>query len=99
IFLQHIAGKIIISLVLSSVHVYDLIHPFHAQNTRGDFCMHRSYLHAGLLAAVLGFSAILPVHAATSGQPVKLVVGASPGGTTDRVARGIAHEMSSILGQ
>lgn len=61
--------------------------------------MHQSYLRAGLLAAIFGCAATLPAHAAVNKPPLKLVVGATPGGTTDRVARGIAHEMSDILGQ
>lgn len=54
---------------------------------------------AGLLGAILSVSAVLPSASAAEQPPLKLIVGASPGGTTDRVARGIAQEMSSILGQ
>nr|WP_237173760.1 tripartite tricarboxylate transporter substrate-binding protein [Paracandidimonas lactea] len=50
-----------------------------------------------MAAATLG---IAPLPAAMADGPVlTLVVGASPGGTTDRVARGIAKEMSDILKQ
>jgi tripartite-type tricarboxylate transporter receptor subunit TctC len=48
----------------------------------------------------IGAFAALPL--ATLAQPadtITLIVGASPGGTTDRVARGIAAEMSDILKQ
>ena len=61
--------------------------------------MHKQYIGLGLLGAVLTFSAAIPALAVAEQPPLKLVVGASPGGTTDRVARGIAQEMSGILGQ
>lgn len=57
-----------------------------------------SFLRAGLLALGLFCTAGFPAHA-TNNKPLKLVVGATPGGTTDRVARGIAQEMSGILNQ
>ncbi|MHC8944483.1 Bug family tripartite tricarboxylate transporter substrate binding protein [Advenella incenata] len=60
--------------------------------------MHQSYLRAGLLAVILGCTTGFAAYAADK-PPLKLVVGATPGGTTDRVARGIAQEMSGILGQ
>ncbi|MGO1765786.1 MFS transporter [Advenella sp. S44] len=60
--------------------------------------MHQSYLRAGLLAVILACTTGLPTYAADK-PPLKLVVGATPGGTTDRVARGIAQQMSGILGQ
>lgn len=44
--------------------------------------------------------AIAPLSAPLAQEkPITLIVGASPGGTTDRVARGIAQEMGKILGQ
>jgi len=51
----------------------------------------------GLLAhAWLG----LPCHAADyPSQPIKILVGASPGGTTDTMARAIAQPLSAALGQ
>jgi tripartite-type tricarboxylate transporter receptor subunit TctC len=52
-----------------------------------------------LAAAVL---VLLPLSAAAQtypGKPVKLLVGASPGGTTDTLARGIAPGMHAALGQ
>jgi tripartite-type tricarboxylate transporter receptor subunit TctC len=61
--------------------------------------MNKNLFRMGLMAAVLAFT--LPLsHAARADQrPLVLVVGASPGGTTDRVARGIAKEMGDILKQ
>lgn len=55
--------------------------------------LRRSMLGAAL-ALALPFSCI-----AYAEKPLVLVVGATPGGTTDRVARGIAKEMSGILKQ
>ncbi len=57
------------------------------------------YLRTGLLVLGLACNVGLPAHAASDKPPLKLVVGATPGGTTDRVARGIAQEMSGILKQ
>lgn len=51
-----------------------------------------------LAASLLAIAPVVGVMAQE--KPVMtLIVGASPGGTTDRVARGIAQEMSKILGQ
>src|SRR5690606_6423059 len=61
--------------------------------------MHKRYVGVGLLGAILTFSAAIPALAVAEQPPLKLVVGASPGGTTDRVARGIAQDMSGLLGQ
>ena len=61
--------------------------------------MHKRYAGVTLLGAILTFSAAIPALAVADQPPLKLVVGASPGGTTDRVARGIAQEMTGILGQ
>lgn len=56
------------------------------------FCM-------GLMAAVLALASPFSHDARADERPLVLVVGASPGGTTDRVARGIAKEMGDILKQ
>src|SRR3546814_17187689 len=60
--------------------------------------MHLSRFRRCLIAAAL---AVLPLSAsmAQANQPITLIVGASPGGTTDRVARGIAKEMADLLKQ
>jgi tripartite-type tricarboxylate transporter receptor subunit TctC len=54
----------------------------------------RQWLAAGALA-------VLPLAGgmAQAAETITLVVGASPGGTTDRVARGIATEMADLLKQ
>ncbi len=52
----------------------------------------RFALHAALLAAA---TAALPVLA--NDLPIKILVGASPGGFTDTVARSLAIEMSKLL--
>lgn len=61
--------------------------------------MSKHAFRLGMLGAVLALA--LPfshaVHA--DERPLVLVVGATAGGTTDRVARGIAKEMSDILKQ
>jgi tripartite-type tricarboxylate transporter receptor subunit TctC len=51
-----------------------------------------------IVGAALAFAA-LAAHAAFPTRPIRLVVGASPGGTTDMLAREIAHDMSGTLGQ
>ncbi len=60
--------------------------------------MHLTGFRRCLIAAAL---AVLPLSAgmAQANKPITLIVGASPGGTTDRVARGIAQEMSDLLKQ
>ncbi|MGB3290124.1 MAG: tripartite tricarboxylate transporter substrate binding protein [Burkholderiaceae bacterium] len=60
--------------------------------------MHLSGFRRCLIAAAL---AVLPFSAsmAQADKPITLLVGATPGGTTDRVARGIAKEMSGLLKQ
>src|SRR5690606_26827286 len=60
--------------------------------------MHLTGFRRCLIAAAV---AVLPLSAsvAQANKPITLVVGASPGGTTDRVARGIAQEMGSLLKQ
>ncbi len=60
--------------------------------------MHKNALGRRVFAGL--FSLMLPLAAvhAQAPKPITLIVGASPGGTTDRVARGIAQEMSDILG-
>lgn len=61
--------------------------------------MQKNYMAASLLSALLALPVVAPSQAVAEQAPLKLVVGASPGGTTDRVARGIAQEISGILGQ
>lgn len=60
--------------------------------------MHITGFRRCIIVAAL---AVLPLGAslAQTNKPITLVVGASPGGTTDRVARGIAKEMSDLLKQ
>ncbi len=62
------------------------------------------YNALSVVLAAAAFAAMLP--AATVAQtaeypsrPVKILVGATPGGTTDTMARAIATEMSTALGQ
>ncbi|MEP7029556.1 MAG: tripartite tricarboxylate transporter substrate binding protein [Pseudolabrys sp.] len=61
--------------------------------------VHRSVVTVGILAAAL----LAPPSIAQSQdypqRPIKLLVGASPGGTTDTMARAIAPDMSAALGQ
>ncbi|SHI10981.1 tripartite tricarboxylate transporter substrate binding protein [Pollutimonas bauzanensis] len=60
--------------------------------------MSKQTFSMGLLGLIL--AAALPLApAAAQERPLVLVVGASAGGTTDRVARGIAKEMGGILKQ
>ena len=54
----------------------------------------------------IGFLAVCQLLAADatraedfSGKPIKLMVGASPGGTTDTMARAIATPLSTTLGR
>ncbi|NGM88249.1 tripartite tricarboxylate transporter substrate binding protein [Parapusillimonas sp. SGNA-6] len=61
--------------------------------------MNKNLFRVGLMAAVFAFAAPLSYEAKADQRPLVLVVGASPGGTTDRVARGIAKEMGDILKQ
>lgn len=61
--------------------------------------MHSQFIRVGVLGVILAACAALPTYAMADTPPLKLVVGATPGGTTDRVARGIAQEMTDILGQ
>lgn len=60
--------------------------------------MHRRQLLARLAAAAAAGG--LPLRdALAQGQPVRLLVGATPGGGTDIVARALAQEMSRTLGR
>lgn len=52
-----------------------------------------------MLGSLIALGCALPLPAFADKPVVTLVVGASPGGTTDRVARGIAREMTDILKQ
>lgn len=61
--------------------------------------MTNNIFRAGLMAAVLAFALPFSHDSRAAEAPLVLVVGASPGGTTDRVARGIAKEMGGILKQ
>ena len=61
-------------------------------------------MRASRMAAAVGLLALawlgLPCHAADyPSQPIKILVGASPGGTTDTMARAIAQPLSAALGQ
>jgi tripartite-type tricarboxylate transporter receptor subunit TctC len=62
--------------------------------------------HPSRRAAVLGGAALAalapfarPVLAQSGSQPVRLIVGAPPGGSTDTIAREVAPEMSRLLGR
>ena len=61
--------------------------------------MNRQMLRRTIIGAALATPLALALPAMAESPALTLVVGASPGGTTDRVARGIAQEMSAILGQ
>ncbi|WP_245152441.1 Bug family tripartite tricarboxylate transporter substrate binding protein [Allopusillimonas soli] len=61
--------------------------------------MNRQMLRRAIIGAALATPLALALPAMAESPALTLVVGASPGGTTDRVARGIAQEMSAILGQ
>lgn len=53
-----------------------------------------------LIALILGSIITPAVHAQSfPSKPVRILVGAPPGGTTDTVARAVANEMSKTLGQ
>jgi tripartite-type tricarboxylate transporter receptor subunit TctC len=61
-------------------------------------------MRAAKVTAVIGFWAQLlllsPLNAADyPSRPIKLLVGASAGGTTDTMARTIAEPLSSLFGQ
>jgi tripartite-type tricarboxylate transporter receptor subunit TctC len=63
--------------------------------------MNRRQAGARLFAAcaMTALSAV-PIHAASADEaPIKLVVGAPPGGTTDTVARGLGRQMGQIMGR
>lgn len=61
--------------------------------------MKKQIFRAGTLAIALALFLPFSHTAHADTQPLVLVVGATPSGTTDRVARGIAKEMADILGQ
>jgi len=57
---------------------------------------------SNMLAAVVCVAALLPAAAqaqAFPAKPIKILVGVTPGGTTDTLARFLAQEMSRELGQ
>lgn len=58
--------------------------------------MNRKTFNAALLAAVLGVSM---TAGAQTDQPIKILVGFPPGGSTDTVARVLAEKMSTALKQ
>jgi len=61
--------------------------------------------HTQIIAAIsfLAASLLLATHTTraqdSSSKPIKLLVGASPGGTTDTMARAIASPLSASLGR
>jgi tripartite-type tricarboxylate transporter receptor subunit TctC len=57
-----------------------------------------SVLFIALAMAVAPLAAVAQAAEFPS-RPVKILVGASPGGTTDTMARAIATEMTTALGQ
>ncbi|MEJ8812944.1 Bug family tripartite tricarboxylate transporter substrate binding protein [Variovorax ureilyticus] len=58
--------------------------------------MNRKTFNAALLAAMLGVSM---TASAQSDQPIKILVGFPPGGSTDTVARVLAEKLSMVLKQ
>ena len=58
--------------------------------------MNRKTFNSALLATLLGLS--LAAHA-QSDQPIKILIGFPPGGSTDTVARVLAEKMSLVLKQ
>ncbi|MEN7528791.1 tripartite tricarboxylate transporter substrate binding protein [Cupriavidus sp. DL-D2] len=63
--------------------------------------MHRGRRWLGATClALISMAATIPAHAAVAGgKPIRILVGASAGGTTDTLARTIAQEMSQTLNQ
>ena len=61
--------------------------------------MHNRIFRLGAIGLTLALALPFSISARADGKPLVLVVGASPGGTTDRVARGIAKEMAKTLKQ
>jgi tripartite-type tricarboxylate transporter receptor subunit TctC len=59
--------------------------------------MNRKTFNAALLAALLGAS--MTAAAQPSGQPIKLIVGFPPGGSTDTIARVLADKLAVVLKQ
>lgn len=72
-------------------------------NTRNRYPGRRRFLKQSTAlsaASVLGYSALGPAAAqGFPSKPIRVLVGAPPGGTTDTVARTVAAEMSKALGQ
>ena len=60
--------------------------------------MNRFPTRRAVLGAVLALAAAVS-HAAFPAKPIRLLVGASAGGTTDTLAREVAEDMSRTLGQ
>jgi tripartite-type tricarboxylate transporter receptor subunit TctC len=60
--------------------------------------MNRFPTRRAVLGAVLALAAAAS-HAAFPNKPIRLVVGASAGGTTDTLAREVAEDMTKTLGQ
>ena len=60
--------------------------------------MNRFPTRRAVLGAVLALAAAAS-HAAFPDKPIRLIVGASAGGTTDTLAREVAEDMSKTLGQ
>ncbi len=61
--------------------------------------MSKHAIRFGVFGAMLALAVPFSHVARADQRPLVLIVGASPGGTTDRVARGIAKEMGEILKQ
>jgi hypothetical protein len=60
---------------------------------------HKQIIAIGFLAVNLLVAADATRAEDFSGKPIKLMVGASPGGTTDTMARAIATPLSTTLGR
>lgn len=63
------------------------------------FCIPRLTAPALLIAALLSASSLITWADDYPSKPIKLLVGASPGGTTDAMARAIAQPLSASLGK